>query len=159
MNYTRIDTQKLKDDLAKAEALVDEMDKLLTPYAVSLTDPQRLAMPKAREGFDKAGRSLARAMASHPDIGALTEFNPAAVVEDLDNAQALAPLAERLGAIAQRLADTKTTWTAEAWVPSLNVYAVAKVKAKSDGRMKALLEPLQEIFAVMRKKAESKPLA
>lgn len=48
--------------------------------------------------------------------------------------------------IAQLLADPRLTWLAEAYQPSLQLYGVAKVAARTDGALKALIDPMAEIF-------------
>ena len=40
--------------------------------------------------------------------------------------------------------------TLEAWVPSLAVYAVAKVRAKTDGALRTVVDPMAAVFATRR---------
>lgn len=43
--------------------------------------------------------------------------------------------------------------SAEAYVPSLEFYGVAKVRAKKDGKLAQAIAPLAEVFGTSRKKA------
>jgi hypothetical protein len=81
------------------------------------------------------------------------------VREDLDNVAEIAPLDAKLGRLAQLVADSRLTWLAEAYEPSLAVYGVAKVRAKKDGSLSDLLEPMAEVFATRRARAKKAPAA
>lgn len=154
MGATRIDTKKLKAAIEQAERKVDEAKKILAPYLVILTDKERAEMPRARDKFEPAGRQLARAIPEHAKIAAAVDFDAEAVIEDLDNVAALSPLAEKTAELTQQIADSKLTWLAEAWSPSLAVYAVAKAGARVDGKLRTLIEPLAAIFATRRARRE-----
>lgn len=47
--------------------------------------------------------------------------------------------------------------TAEAYVPSLELYGVSKVRAKKDGKLAQAIFPLAEVFATPRRKAKKAP--
>ena len=63
---------------------------------------------------------------------------------------------EKLNALNRLVADTRLLWLSEAWVPSLALYAVAKVKAKTNGAIRTIVDPLAEVFATIRR-APKKP--
>lgn len=152
MEYTRIETGKLTTAVEKALKKIEEARAIVEPYLVLLTDAERAGTQRAREGFPEAGRKLARAMIKHPNIAAVTSFDSDAVVEDLNNVAALNPIGEAIESFARTIADSKLTWMAEAWVPSLAVYSVAKTGAKQNAAMSELLDPLAPIFATQRAK-------
>jgi hypothetical protein len=154
MQSTRVDTKKLKAAIKVASEHLDEASAALAPFTAILTDADRAAMPRAREGFGEAGRALARAAAGHPEIAAVSGFDAEAITEDLDNVRELSPLVEQVAELSKRLSDTRLAWLAEAWVPSLAMYAVAKVRAKTDGKLRTLVAPLAEMFAVRRARRE-----
>ena len=152
MEPTRIDTKKLTAAVAKAAAKIEEAEALLGPYLVTLTDKERASTLRPRDGFPDAGRAFARAISAHPEVGQAVAYDGAAVVEDLDNVQALAPLQETLARFVQRASDSKLAWLAEAYGPSLAAYAVAKVRAQKDGALRAAIEPLEAMLATGRRK-------
>jgi hypothetical protein len=152
MKTTRINTTELKTAVGIAVEHINQAHAVLKPFAVTLTDDERATTPRVRDGFTAAGRSLARAVTGHTDICTCVGYDAAAVNEDLDNVEALAPLAEKVAELNRGIADSRLTWTAEAYVSSLAVYAVAKVRARTDGAMKAVVEPLSEVLATHRQK-------
>lgn len=156
MNPTRINSAELKQAVEQGSALFEQLETLLAPYLLLLKDAERQEMPKAREGFDEAGRAVARAVLRFPKIAQVADCDAGAIVEDLDNVAAITPLAERAAALSQRLADSRLTWTAEAWVPSLTVYGVAKVVARNDATVREIIQPLAKVFATRRQQKEKK---
>lgn len=154
MDYSRVETAKLKADVDAARQLIEQAEKLLRPHLRPLTDADRRTIPKPRDGYEEGCRAMALAATDFPELAALSGFSAEAVVEDLDNAAALAGISERLENLSQLIIDTRHAWLAEAWVPSLAAYAIAKVKGKTDGRMRALIEPLARVFAVVRRRDE-----
>jgi len=153
MLFTRVDTKKLMTALAKAEDHIDQAHAVLSPYLAVLTGADRLSTPRPPLTFPEAGRSLSRSISGRPEIAAATEYDGDAVLEDLDNAAALVAVDEKLTELCQRIVDTRLTWLAEAWVPSLAVYAVAKVRAKTDGALRTVVEPMAAVFATRRSRA------
>lgn len=93
---------------------------------------------------------VCRCPAARPEIAAATAYDGEAVLEDLDNATALTPIVEKIAELDQRISDTRLSWLAEAWVPSLAAYAVAKVRAKSDGALRTVVDPMAAVFATRR---------
>ncbi len=150
MEYTRIDTKKLATAFAKAEDHLDQAIALLHPYLAILTAGDRQSIPRPPLSFPDAGRSLSRALSTRPEIAAATAYDGEAVLEDLDNATALTPIVEKIAELDQRISDTRLSWLAEAWVPSLAAYAVAKVRAKSDGALRTVVDPMAAVFATRR---------
>lgn len=156
MEFTRVDAKKLKAAVEKAMGHLDQAKAALNPYVANLTDDQRGSLAHPRASFPAAGRTLARAAIDHPEVAAVSDFDAEAVVEDLDNAEALAPVLEKLNELNRLVADTRLLWLSEAWVPSLALYAVAKVKAKTNGAIRTIVDPLAEVFATIRR-APKKP--
>lgn len=80
-----------------------------------------------------------------------------AIVEDLDNVEALAALAAPLARLQQMMDDSRLLWLAEAFVPTLELYGMAKVRAKKDGKLAQAILPLAEVLASPRKKRDKAP--
>jgi hypothetical protein len=152
MQPTRIKTDDLQVAVTTALKKIDEAMALLAPYLVLITDNERAATPRTREAFPEASGALGRAIADHPKIADAADYNGAAVQEDLDNAVVLAPLAEKLTEFTQRVADSRLVWLAEAYVPSLTAYRVAKAVAKTNAALRTVIAPLAAIFATRRGK-------
>lgn len=150
MEYTRVDTTQLKKAVDQAMAKIAEARKILDGSLILMTDAERVATPRTRSEFPKAGRALARAMVSHPEAAKVAGFDSEAVTEDLDNAEVLASLDETLEDFARRVADTRLSWLAEAYVPSLAAYGVAKVLARTDGELRSAIHPMAQVFATRR---------
>lgn len=152
MTPTRVDTKKLTQAIALAGKKLEEAEAALRPLLALLPEAERATIPRVRSDFPDAARDLAKASAKHPDIVALTEYEAKAVVEDIDNVEALQPLDAPLARIAQMVSDSRLVWLAEAYIPSLEFYGVAKVRAKKDGELEQAIAPLAEVFATSRKK-------
>jgi hypothetical protein len=153
MELTRVDTVKLKAAVEGAVKKIDEAFALLEPYLVVLSDQERAKTPRARDGFGEAATSLSRAIADHPNIAATAGFDAEAVLEDLANVREIQPLIEKLTELHKRVADSKLVWLAEAWIPSLTAYAVAKAVSKTNAALRTVIAPLAEMFATRRGRA------
>jgi hypothetical protein len=157
MDLTRVDTKKLRTAVALATKKIDEAIAALDPYLDILPDADRASIMRARTDFPAAARSLAIASAQYPDVVAATDYDAEAVLEDLDNADALAVLAAPLARLQQMLDDSRLRWLAEAVLPSLELYGVAKVRAKKDGKLAQAIAPLAEVFATPRRRRANEP--
>lgn len=157
MDLTRVDTKKLRTAVALAAKKLDEAIAALDPYLDVLPDGERASIPRVRTDFPAAARSLAKASDQHEDVVAATEYDAEAVLEDLDNAEALAALAAPLARLQQMIDDSRLRWLAEAFVPSLELYGVAKVRAKKDGKLAQAIAPLAEVLATPRRKRAASP--
>ena len=147
MNFTRVDTKKLTAAVAKAVNHLQEAKTALEPFIEVLTDAERASLAHPPTAFAAAGRTLARAAADHPEVAAVSEFDSEAVLEDLDNVLVLAPALEKLVELSRLVGDTRLLWLAQAWAPSLALYAVAKVKAKTNGALRTIVDPLAAVFS------------
>lgn len=153
MNLTRRDTKKVRTAVSAAAKKVEEAIAALDAVLVLLPDAERASVPRVRSDFPAAGRALAKASADHPDLVALTEYDAEAVIEDLDNVAALADLDPPLARLGQMISDSRLLWLAEAYVPSLALYAVAKVRGKKDGKLEQTIAPLADVLSTSRKKS------
>ncbi len=153
MVSTRVDTATLELAAEKAIKKIEEASQLLAPYLVVLSYQERAKIPRTRDGFDDATRSLTRSIEAHPNVVAATDFDSEAVLEDLDNAKILTPLLEKSAELNQRLADSQLVWRAEAWTPALLAYGVAKVLSKTDEALRSVVDPVAAIFATYRTRA------
>jgi len=93
MNLTRVDNKKLTQSVQTAVEKLEEVSALLAKYLPVLTDEVRKGVPRPRADFPKAARTLAGETYAHPEIVGATEYEAEAVVEDLNNVDALEPLA------------------------------------------------------------------
>jgi hypothetical protein len=152
MNLTRIDTKKLRLAVASATKKLEEAAAALDPFLTLLPDAERASVPRVRSDFAQAARTLAAESAAYPEAVGATDYDAAAVLEDLDNVDALAALDAPISRVAQMLQDSRLVWLAEAYVPSLELYGVAKVGAKKNGRLAQAIAPLAEVFATQRKR-------
>ena len=50
--------------------------------------------------------------------------------------------------LTQRIADSRLVWLADAWRPSLAVYAAAKVLATRQGALRTIVQTLAPIFVI-----------
>lgn len=126
MNQTRVDTKKLRTAVTLAAKKLDEALNALEPFLEILPDDDRASIPRARTDFPAAARQLAVTSEKHADIVAATEYDAEAVVEDLDNVEALAALAPPMTRLQRMLDDSRLLWLAEAYLSSLELYGVAK---------------------------------
>ena len=150
MVATRLDTAKLKLAVDKAQKKIEEANDLLAPYLVVLHEEERAKIPRTRDGFDDAARSLTRGVEGHPNVIAATDFDSEAVIEDLDNVKTLTPLLEKVTELSQRITDSQLVWRGEAWTPSLLAYGVAKVLSKTNAALRSVVDPIAAIFATHR---------
>lgn len=152
MNYTRVDPKKLRHAVTTAVAKLNEAHDALAPVLALLTAKQREKVPRVRDGIPAAARSLAAASARHPELLALCdEYDAEAIIEDLDNVEAVALLDAAIARIQQMADDSRLLWLAEAYIPTLELYGVAKVRAKKDPALEADIAPLAEVLATPRK--------
>ncbi|MBK8217824.1 MAG: hypothetical protein IPK71_29200 [Myxococcales bacterium] len=154
MDQTRVNNRALKQTVTRAKAKLDEVHELLAAMLPLLTDAQRATVPRVRADFPDAARSLAVESADHADVVAATDYDAEAVIEDIDNVKALDELDRVVGIIRRRIDDARLVWSAEAYVPSLELYGVAKVRAKKDAKLARAIEPLAEVFSTTRKKSK-----
>ena len=148
MNLTRVDNKKLKLEVGKAVKNFEEAIAGLEPFLAILPEAERASIPRVRTDFPKAARELATASAAHPDVVRATEYDAEAGLEDLSNVEALDALLAPIARIQQMVDDSRLLWSAEAYVPSLELYGVAKVGAKKDGKLAMAIAPLAEVFWV-----------
>ncbi len=150
MEFTRLEHKKLVTAVDKAEGKIDEALAIVSSVLVHLTNEHRQGLLRPPTTFPKAGYALSRVMVEHKDVAALTEFDPEAVTEDLDNAASLDSLEQKLERFSQLVADSRLLWLAEAYVPSLGAYNVAKVAAKNDPALSEVIKPLAAVFGSRR---------
>ncbi len=92
MNLTRIQTKKVMQAVDAAVKKMREAAAALETVLPLLPELERTTIPRVRADFPDAARQLAATSKDHPEIVAATEYDAEAVVEDLDNVDALKPL-------------------------------------------------------------------
>ena len=154
MESTRIDTAKLKQAVQEALTHLAQAQVVLSPYLVLLTEQERRDTLRTRESFPKKARDFAREMADHQDLAATAGYDAAAVLEDLDNVDALAPLSSALGKLGQSVDDSKLAWLAEADEPTRAAYQIAKVGARTNAKIAPVVDALASLYATRRARTE-----
>lgn len=153
---TRIDSRQLQlvADIAKQK--LDEAYAALDTLLDLMTPEERKSALKPPNAFVDAGKELARGVLKHPVIAAATQYDPKAVLEDLANVEILTPVAESASQVTQLVADARLAWLAEAYVPSIQVYGVAKVIAKTNADLQKIVDPLGGVFGLNRSMKKNK---
>jgi hypothetical protein len=146
MPNKKVDPIQFQAAVAEAQAYLTVAFELLEPFLVVLSDDERRYVPRARAGFLEAGRNLALAIAEHPAVAQAAEYDPVAAEECLDNVAQLNGLIIKLGELAQRITDSRLVWLADAWRPSLAVYAAAKALATRQGALRTIVQVLAPVF-------------
>jgi hypothetical protein len=153
----RVDSQQFQAAMTQASQKIDEALVLLTPYLVVLTEADRVSIPRVRNGFPEAGRSLCDASVEHPKLCTATDFDAAVVRESLANVDTLAMITGKVAELSQRIADSRLAWLGDSYVASLAAYGVAKVLARANGAIRTVIAPLARIFAVSRSRKPTQP--
>jgi hypothetical protein len=136
----------VEDKIAKARDLLTGVRDLLSAELKTLTEKERQRVPRTRGGFVAAARQLLRATVNRPALLAGASVDPQAVAADLDKAEGLLPLIEVVDQIVQILADGRLQSLAAAYKPALAIYGMAKIGARKDGDLKAVVDALASIF-------------
>ncbi len=144
MNYTRVDTDELRAVTERAERSLKDVLSRLAPFLVLLNEDDRRAILRTPTAFPEGGRQFARAMAAHPELATVVNYDPEAVTEDLDNVATLQSLLTELGELKRRIDDTILLWSAEAyqqswWSPSRASTRVGGARGRR--RIRAGAEP------------------
>jgi hypothetical protein len=150
---SRVDTAALQTALTTAEEHLRQALTAVEPHLVALTDKERASVVRPPLRFPEAGRSMARVASDWPEMAGRASFDAAAVTEDLDNAAALSELSDLVDRLQALVEDSRLLWLAEAYLPSLALYDIAKAGAKYDGKLQALVDPMADVFASRRRKA------
>jgi hypothetical protein len=147
MASKRVDPIQFEAAVAEAQAYLTMAFELLAPFLVVLSDEERIRVPRTRAGFLEAGRKLALAIDGHPAVAQAAAYDPIAAGECLDNVAQLNGLMLKLSELTQRIADSRLVWLADAWGPSLAVYAAAKALATRQGALRTIVQALAPIFS------------
>jgi hypothetical protein len=157
MNPARVDTKKLRSAVTLAVKEARRGSGCTRPIPRRPTRCGASHRPACAKRRPSAARKPAIESDEHGDVVEATEYDAKAVIEDLDNVETLAALAAPLARLQRMLDDSRLLWLAEAYVPSLELYGVAKVHAKKDGTLAQAIAPLVEVFAMPRKRRASTP--
>lgn len=147
-----METNELEDALELVHEKLAEVGDLLLPFMSLLTKQERKVIARAPKSFESAGRSLARRAANSPTLAQAATFDPAKVIEALDKLELLQSLETEVAHLRERVADARLTWTADAYVPSLRLYGVATVVARTDAQAAHLIEPMVSCFRESRRR-------
>lgn len=151
MIYTRVESKKLVAAIARASAALSEADDAVSDLLVLLTPAERSELPKPKDGFIAAAREAAHAAELRP-IADITDYDADAVLEDLSNVEALDRLRAPVARLQQRLDDSRLLWLGEAYAMTLELYGVARSRAKKDAAVANAIEGLVAFFATPRLK-------
>jgi hypothetical protein len=156
MASKRIDPIQFQAAVSEASSHLTAAFELLAPFLVVLTEEERLHVPRTRQGFLEAGRKLALAIVEYPTVAQAAEYDPTAAGECLDNVAQLNGLRLKVSELAQRLADSRLVWLADAWGPSLALYAAARALATRQGALRTVVQTLAPVFANQRPQKKAK---
>jgi hypothetical protein len=139
-----------------AKALLEQVRMALEPHLVTnLTEDERASVLRVPVRAAEASRTLAEVAVLRPAIAAAADFDPVEVVEDIDNVEALAGLADLCELLRRWAADSQLVWESEYYQRSLELHRLAKVRAESDGSIAPLVAPFSELFASRKKPAKA----
>lgn len=154
MKLSRVDTNTLREATDQARAAMKNLELALKPLLVTdLTDQERKETLRAPVRLADAGRDTAVVARTRPTLMAAAEYDPEAVLEDLENHQLLAGLAEIFRDYHQWVEDSKLVWAGEAYYQTLRLYNVAKALEKTDGSLRPLVDPLEKMFQARRRRS------
>ncbi len=145
------ESARLRTDLTKAHACLDEALALVKTHFEALTDRDRRALPRPHEPFASGARRLVEAVETHPELAVAARFDAQTVLELLDEVESAASLAPKAEELLRYLSDGKLAWLAEAYDSSRALYGMAKAGARSDGALRGVVEALAPAFAFRRR--------
>lgn len=151
MKYTRTDSKKLSAAVGRAVKALGEAEDAVSELLVLLTPEERSTLSRPRDGFLAVARKVAH-NADLAEIGRAAGYDAEAVLEDLTNVDALDRVRAPLAKLQQRLDDSRLLWLAEAYSMTLELYGVARARAKSDASVAAAIEDLVTHLASPRLK-------
>lgn len=151
MNYTRVDAKKLATAVTRVVTLLRQANDALDDLTVLLTPTQRASVLKPREGFTEAARAVARNR-DLDELKAAAGYDNEAVLEDLANVDELSRVETEVAKLQQRLDDSRLLWLGEALSMSLELYGLAKARARVDASVAAAIAPLVDHLASPRSK-------
>ncbi len=151
MQYTRVSTSALTTALTRAITAIGEAEGAVSDLLVLLTPEERATLPRPREGFVQVARNVAH-NGDLGELGRAVGYDAPSVLEDLSNAEALDRLRAPLTRLQQRLDDSRLLWLAEAYGMTLELYGVARARAKSDASVAMAITDLVAHLATPRMK-------
>lgn len=151
MEYTRVDSKKLAAAIARVVAALRKADEELDALTVLLTPAARSSLIKPRDGFAAVARAIARSR-DLDDLKAAVGYDSDAVLEDVANVDTISEVEALLAKLKQRLDDSSLLWLSEALGMTLELYGVAKPRARVNAAVAKAIEPLVEHLSSPRLK-------
>ncbi len=142
----RIDSTALSAAVDQATVKLSEIEVLLSPFLELIDEQTRASQLRPRDGFQEAIQTSIRALEDFPTVAQVAGFEQEAVLEDVNNVEALKPLVERMNELAQRLSDSRLVWLSQAFAPSLVLYQVARGLLRTTPGLRAVVDPLSALF-------------
>lgn len=152
-----METDALKEALESAHLKLAEVTELLQPFMNLLSDKERDAIACAPRSFTAAGRAFARRADEFSTLCKAADYDRQKVVEALDKIELLSALDTAADTLQQRVRDARLAWTSDAYVPSLRLYAIGKVVARTDARTAQFIEPMVKCFRASRRRKKKSP--
>lgn len=158
---------EVKAKVAKALTLLAEVDALLDGCVTLTPDERRHSTGRLRDGEDQAMRTVLDAADSRPEYFASlaaddggsddARFETGSARDHLDRRAALAPVGVALQPIAQKIDDTLLHLGAKAREVVLPAYAIARIAAVRDARLRSKLAPTIAFYGASSRKKPAKP--
>ncbi len=152
-NNTRLDSKKFSNATEKASTGLMAANQALEKVTILLTEKQRMRISKPSSDFEGVAKTFAASL-TDPAFASLCTFaevEPQAIIEDVNNLDALRALQTKVEAFLKRLSDTELVWRGEIDADVRAVYDVAKARAKTDAATAQLIAPLVEHYTPVRK--------
>lgn len=128
--------------------MVRKCQALLKTHFRPLPAEERKSLPPVPRQFGKVGVTMVEAL--RPQTALLTlmeDFDIERMASDMDRVLALTALANQIEQLADVVSDSSAFHESRAYSDVLPVYAVAKVRSERDASMRAVVAPLEKVFA------------
>jgi hypothetical protein len=126
-------------------SFLDVVEPKLGPEPTVTTSTQKKRIAKPRKGADKVLPVIASIVQQHGLDS--TSLSSKSVMDAYTTAQTLVPLQTRLQKMAKRVGDTAFGAQTDAWGMGLQLYAMLKRRAQTDGQVAEQIAPLAQVFS------------
>lgn len=152
MASTRVDNPSLKAVTIDLRGQLERLRPALEAVLVTdMTEEERESTVRPPVRMIEAARDVANNAGPFMGKLAAVEYDPVAVLEDLDNLVALIGIGELLGEIKRWVDDSRLRFTSESFQMTMKAYDLGKILVESDGSHRPLVEPVASVYAARKK--------